>query len=296
MEAHATASKRIEQEKVQRAACTARHASQRALQEAQRRKVEGQQRRKDVYLMKTAKEKVKSEADAIRQRVAEELDLERHIRSKRAEFEELAAVKNRAWRPDVGGYEHTLNALRDLAEGVRLHSMQGRGSSQVLAVEDGNAKEQHGSDDGEPEETPPLLDVEPRVLSAFKRSASPSVASTPRPICDLFPDLPEEDDDLPQPNIGEAESCNNILQSSFTPASTFALTPQLGETAAPATPGRRCSSRKSPPPLLVRPLIDLRQQAGGQASPVPNRSARPGSVQSLAAIRRIRRTGPIISR
>lgn len=292
---HTAASGRIAEEKQQRLARSGRLASHRALCEAQARKVEAETRRNDKYLMQLAKERVKHDADEVRRKVAEEREHEKYLREKRNQFEQINFEAQRT-DLDAGGYERTLNALKELAEGVKVH-----GSMMKEALEQVHAQAEIFDEDGD---IIPLLDMEPQVRAALGCTSHTS----PKDLAELFPDLPEDKVDYPDEGSQqeEVEQFYDAFDESPTVASArgrtrfFAETPSTrAPTRTPKTPSRPCSrpSRRSPSPLLVRPMIDLCQQASGQVSSVPKKGIVVGDTpQSLGALRMIRRTGPLIKR
>jgi len=285
---HTVASERIAEEKVQRSGRSGRLASYRALCEAQKRKVEVEHNRKDKYLMKLAKEKVRHDTDEVRRHVAEEHDKEQYLREKRRQFE-LIALESQRSGLDACGYERTLGALKDLAEGVKIH-----GNMMKEALHNTSAQTEVFDEDGD---VIPLLDTAPQVRAALGCATSHTSSNY---LEELFPNLPEDEEDATEEGTRhlEAEEYANIFDDCPRGRSIpFSETPSTrAATRSPKTPSRPCSrpSRQSPSPLLVRPMIDLWQQASGHVSSVPKKGKR--EVQSLAALRMIRRTGPLVKR
>jgi hypothetical protein len=291
---HAAASEKIAGEKVQRMARSGRIASYRALCEAQKRKLDAEQRRTEQYMMKLAKERVQNDADEVRRRVAEEREHELYLREKRREFEQINLEAQRSG-VDANGYEQTLSALKELAEGVKVH-----GDMMKEALHGTSGQLDDFDEDGD---VMPFLDTAPQVRAALGCTTSHTSA---KELEELFPNLLEDEDDHGVDATGhlEVEEYDNVFDDSSeapSPQGRSVLdTPSTrAPTRTPKTPSRPCSrpSKKSPSPLLVRPMIDLRQQASGHDSSVPKKG-RPGgeAVQSLAALRMIRRTGPFIKR
>lgn len=296
----AAAAQRAEEEKQQRAASTARHATQRALQEAQQRKVDGQMQRKQKYLIKISRDAVRNEAQQIRDRVGAELDLKRLFQKQQTE---LANITN-GHMTDVCSYERTLAALRDLAAGIK----EGQTLQAIADVADHKDEEeaQRYTPDC-PVEVEPLVDTEPRVLAALAGGGlgKPSpvdlylgAAGVPGPLQHSQTAMESDIEWMVPPGRDEDETP--------WPMPCAPRLPSAREASTPRSAARASSRRNAPSPLLVRPLVDLRQQVGQTATQMrphtspaqpPNKGKlRPDSVESLRALRMIRRTGPIVKR
>lgn len=298
LHAKAAATVRAEEQQEQRAACSARYASRRALQEAQKRKVDAQMHRKQTYLIQTAKEQVKTEAQIVRNRVGAELELKRHIKGQREELDAITA-ENMEAEQDIAAYERTLAALRDLAGGVRHGEIL-----EALSPDPDDSQDEalRAEQESHAANIQPLLDAEPRILAALSGGS----LGKPSPVDLLhdFPALPPSHEHLAETDAGgwPAQSARDDDETPW-PAPCVSRVPTR-EAATPRSPARPWSNGAAPP-LLVRPLVDLRQQVDHSSSMRPRTSPaqppkkgklRPDTGDSLGALRRIRRTGPLVRR
>lgn len=305
----AQAAERAELEKTQRAASSARAASQRALQEAQGRKVDGQLQRKQKYLVKIARDQVKKEATETREHVAAERDLERELICQRAELDAIR-VDSRQGQHDIASYENTLTSLRELADKVRTHNADALDAWQAAPMSWKAPPKAVADQEQDPSATEAhaLSDAEPRIRAALVGgllgAASPlELFADFQPLDDYNP---QQFDDIDHNHFTDMR--NNLDSRNVDEATTpwpMACAPMRRDTNTPRTASRpwtssrpgTTSTRRAPSPLYVTPLTDLRQQVGSHSARAPKKGdARPATMQSLAALRMIRRTGPVVRR
>jgi hypothetical protein len=290
----AEAAHRAEQEKEQRAACSARHASHRALEEAQKRKVDAQLRRKEDYLHKLALDKVKDAEAEIRDRVAAERDLMRAIKDHREELESIRAESAAGLGGDaIENYEHTIASLRELAKKVKVQS------------EDLVSSWQADPDDPDVasrlEQTQPAFQPMPDALPRVSAALSGGALGRASPVEDFLDLGTSRHSFQQQVEYLESQGVRAFMEDESTPwpmpCAPMMDSPSPRGISTSRSASRPCTARTEPSPLLVRPLVDLHQQVGIRTARAPKKgNSRPSSQQSLAALRRIRRTGPLVKR
>jgi len=274
----AEAARKVEGEKEVRDALSRRAAAKRTLQEAQKRKVDGQQERKQRYLVKLAGDQVRNDAKAVRDRVAEMRTIDRSVRTQREELLAVTSESNQG-QQDVDSYERTLAALRDLAQGVRIH---GQVAEEPWAWEEGSKTTTPSPRHLVPE---PLPDTEPRVRAALAGGA----LGTSSPVM-LFSD---SDDAAVEAHVKETPIPDDVTPWPAPCALMMSARDSRASARDTCTPRTSRSARGlAPSPLHVRPLVDLRHQVSRpHTSP-----AVPKKGESLSALRAIRRTGNIVRR
>lgn len=293
--------------KEERAASSRRHAAQRVLAEAQKRKVDGQMERKDRYLIKISGDATEARAQAVRDRVSAELNLKRHLKQKRGELQLIESGEGHEAGEDVANYEHTLAALRDLAIGVRERGeiMKGLTPSPEPPASEADLE----SKEVGPPAMQPLLEAEPRIKAMLANGALGRAS----PVDFGFEDLDENDswdahDDFIRDDIDQTpwpESCAPCTSQQSTVHSARERR-ELHSPQTPRTPGKPCGRKSAPSPLLVRPLVDIRQQIDQTtmmmrpqttpAKPPRLEKVRGDNIDNLVALRKIRRTGPLVKR
>jgi hypothetical protein len=254
-----------------------------------------------------ATDNVKKAAQDVRDRVAVERMIAIEQDNQREELEIIAAQTTKEVQQDISAYEQTLVALKDLASKVRgfnsdvVDNWKAASAGAALEADELDSTLQS------------MPDAEPRVRAIL----AGGVLATAEPG-NLFPDIPP-DADVSEPQERLGRDVHPSADSEATPwpmpcavhtsAERDALLYRDSITPrAPSCPplrphSRPRSTRTAPSPLLVRPLVDLRQQVGPQTARVgtaparvPNKGAsRPGTGR-LSAIRQIRRTGPVVTR
>jgi len=272
------------------AAKTARARGRRTLQEAQQRMRDASHRGRVLYMAKIARDHQEQREEEMRQRISAERNFRSCVRLARKGLETHENTY-KAESTDLQQYEDSLRALRELAEAVQEHGRLLRDRTHEEDYEDAliNMPAQLG----------PLSAAEPRIRAMLGLSASPEEGE------DAERDLETE-----TPTT-RATSAGYTLDKTLLPASrkdTPRTSPAAMKQTSPAgftestvaspspAPPSRPRSQMGMSPLVVRPLRAICQQLDGKRSRTPNKAAARKEMQSLAALRKIRQTGPLIKR
>lgn len=275
-------------------------ASRRTLCQAQRKLKDQEDQDRIRFLIRRQKGCEEQQVEERRERIRAQHAFDDYLRS--AQKELTAREEEAAASGDVETYEKTLAALRDLAEGVRKQGMNMRAAIEGdLTSADGNL-ESPAVAEGQQDALQP---VEPRVRSALAAAGIEE---------EIYLEQPMFSDENPRWDITSreaftADSVENPVPrlfpqfSALPPVSAAVLPLAPGGTSAfeatltskeAALPSVRTASRQGEPlPLSARPCLALNQQVDPLSD--TGRVAR-RQAQSLAALRRVRRTGPFSAR
>lgn len=280
------ACERVSEIQEKRVAQAARARSRRALLEAQQRVRDASHRGRVLYMAKQARVRQEQREEEVRQRIAAERDFKACVQAARGELEKHDQLY-KAENSDLQRYEESLAVLRDLAQSVQDHGRR------IISSASGHTDDLGDQDPLAelPPQLRPMSSAEPRVRAMLGLSATP------------------EDDETawsPETPTSPANALCSSVDKSISRGSTRA-SPRAMDQSSPsgrtdssivATPTPRPPSRPrsqmSVSPLVVRPLHAICQSSHGKRSRTPNKAAASKDLQSLAYLRKIRQTGPLV--
>lgn len=268
---------------------------QQLLCRAEQRARDEQDRNRLRFLLRSQRACDEQQVGEARQRIRAQHVFDLFLREARAELVEREG-RDLAESHDMEAYQRTLAAFRSLADGVRQQSARLRSASTEQGAEEGS----EGFAEGPAEEerrVSPLLPAEPRVreaLLARPRGAEESVAETEDAFEEIFKGFSHEEDE----EAAGAPSSAVLPVSGGPLGRAHVMPPHLP--ALPATvPPPPLQSAVTPvvltPRELIAPLLTARAFRAPQAPAADGVGGRSrNDVQSFAALRMIRRTGPLI--
>merc|ERR1712232_637208 len=201
---------------------------------------------------------------------------------------------------DIETYEKILAAFRDLAEGVRQHGLNMHKNLNLHT--EGDATSPDGNPDAEEDNA--LVCVEPRVRSAF----AAATGAGEEMFMGLEKAMLGEDGTRWALNGQDASAVEAVEHPVPRLFPQFSALPSISAAVAPVPPSSMIESRSQraeavqatavpsavaePPMLSARPFLAFDRES---PTPLTDRVAQ-RQVQSLAALRRVRRTGPFSAR